>query len=57
MSIRLDPVIIRSGHSGSNFFAVVKIFDANIAIIGNFVLIAKNSTRTTTIRGTIEAIL
>ena len=30
--------------TGSKVFAVVKSFDANIAIVGNSVLIAKNSS-------------
>ena len=38
-----DSVIMRSSPIGGNFFfAAVKSFDANIAIIGIFVLNAKN---------------
>ena len=35
---------IRPRLIGGNFFAVVKNFDANTAIIGNVVSIAKNSS-------------
>ena len=42
--LTLDPVIIRTSPPGSNFFLLLqKRFDENIAIIGNFWLIAKNS--------------
>ena len=36
-------MIVRSSPIEGNFFAVVKSFDANIPISGNFVLDAKNS--------------
>ena len=32
---------------GNFFFALVKTIDTNIAIIGNFVLVAKNSSNVT----------
>ena len=38
-------MIIRLSPTGGNFFAAVKSFDTNIAISGNFVLNAKNSTK------------
>ena len=38
----LDPVIIRSSPRVGHFLDVVKTFGTNIAIIGSFVLIAKN---------------
>ena len=40
-------MIIRSSPTGGGgiFFAAVKTFDTNIAIIGNFVLVAKSTIK------------
>ena len=41
-------MIIRSSPTGGNFFAAIKSFDANITILGKFVLTVKNSIDDTT---------